>query len=134
MSNYIELDNDVVQATCTICGYVFTFNARNLTGRAFDASLCKDCKAKPVRSVTKNGFLCTPHQGEFDLDTDQPLKNGKPFMPGFRKCGNADCVKSTHVITVEAMTAERFSIEYRTNERRNYKQLLAAVKKEGRND
>lgn len=132
--NYKEIEPHVIQATCTRCGFIFRFDSTYLSKRTYDPSLCKACKAKPAQIVKRDGWECRPWGGEIDLDTMQPLKDGKPYLVGFRKCGNADCVKRTHVLTAQDLIAERFSIEYRTNERRTYRQLVAAVKKEGKND
>ena len=54
---------------------------------------CSDCRAKRAYQVGR----CRPYQGELDLDTLQPLKNGKPFKPGRRLCGNADCIADKHI-------------------------------------
>jgi hypothetical protein len=54
---------------------------------------CSDCRAKRAYQVGR----CRPYQGELDLDTLQPMKNGKPFRPGTRLCGNADCVADKHI-------------------------------------
>lgn len=78
-------------------------------------------------------MTCTPWQGEFDFDTMQPLDDkGRPYMPGMRKCGHADCVNSAHVLTFEKLEAERLDISYRTGVKLTHRQLLIAVKREGR--
>lgn len=156
---FIELDTQTYQSTCQRCGFVFTFNPRYLYGRNYDPSLCQDCKAEPRAAITKNGLRCKPWDGEFDLDTNQPLKDGQPYMPGTRTCGHADCVLRSHVIPappkpvapvkvsapyrkkykvrrvptqVEQLIAEQHDLSYRTGKRLGYGQLLATVKREGR--
>lgn len=132
---FIEIDSQTLQSTCERCGYVFQFNPRYLHGRNYDPNLCSNCKAKPTKSITKNGLRCVPWDGDFDLDTDQPMRDGQPFMPGKRTCGNADCVNRKHVIKPQTnhqdLIAEQHSISYRTGKQLTYEQLLAAVKKEG---
>lgn len=159
--SYVEIDQYTMQTSCTRCGFVFQFHSRALFGRDFDTTLCQDCKAKPVKTSTKNGVLCKPWDGEFDLNTSQPLKDGQPYKPGIRTCGHSDCVLNAHIIPgapkpvtvvpaksslpyrkkykvrrvptqVERLIAEQHDLSYRTGRRLGYGQLLAAVKREGR--
>jgi len=44
---------------------------------------------------------CRPWAGEVD-DEFRPLRNGKLWKPGVRKCGHADCVKAAHIEGLEA--------------------------------
>ena len=54
---------------------------------------CVSCRAKRAVQVGS----CRPYQGDFDLDTFQPMKNGQPYKPGKRLCGKADCVADRHI-------------------------------------
>lgn len=128
MAQLLALDNYTTQATCERCGYVWEFPSRQLHGRNYDASLCASCKAKPQRTSGK----CRAWEGEVDLDTLQPIRDGKPYMVGIRTCGHSDCVTRSHVVTVESLIAELHDLSYRTGTKKNYKQLMAAVRREGR--
>ena len=74
--------------SCDMAAVMKRIQRRGLTG-----VLCGDCAAKPQRLFGD----CVAWQGECDLDTFQPLKNGKPFMLGKRKCGLLDCVNPKHI-------------------------------------
>lgn len=126
---YLDDNFTKVQATCERCGSTWTFSSRQLT-RDYDSTTCADCKAKPQRHVIKNGLRCTPWDGEFDLDNNHPLKDGKPYMIGPRKCGNADCVNKNHVLGIEALIAEQFDLSYRTGIKLDYAGLKRAVRRE----
>lgn len=128
----IELDKDKMRTTCQTCGSIFDFRVEYLRRSSYDTTKCKDCKAKPVNVVKTKFGLCTPHKGDFDWDTMQPLKDGKPYLPGIRKCGNADCIARKHVITVNDLLAEQHSIEYRTGRRLTTWEFVTAIKKEKR--
>jgi hypothetical protein len=61
------------------------------------------------------------------------MRRGKPYKPGQRNCGHKDCVQDSHivkVVTPEELLAERWSIYYRTGQKRTYKQLLTALETE----
>lgn len=126
---FVEIDRETTQTTCQRCGFIFTFHSR-YRARDYDTSFCKDCKAKPVSVTRKNGLECKPWQGEFDLDTDQPMKDGKPYLVGPRICGHSDCVNNAHVLTFEKLEAERLDISYRTGIKMTHRELLIAVKRE----
>lgn len=126
----IDLGNEMIRTTCDTCGTIFDFRHEYLRRASYDTSRCKDCKAKPTVSVKTSYGICTPHQGEFDWDTMQPMKDGRPYKPGIRKCGNADCVAASHIWTVLDLLAEQHSIEYRTGKRRSSREFAAAIKKE----
>jgi hypothetical protein len=112
---------------------VWTFPSTYLYRAHFDATLCNSCKAVPV-ATTKNSKVptkCLPHVGEFDLDTNQPLDDaGEPFMPGLRRCGNADCVNTNHIMTFFDLEAERLDISYRTNKKLTSYKFFEAIEKE----
>jgi len=61
--------------------------------RGNDYTTCVSCRAKPSFQVGD----CRPYQGEVDLDTFAPMKNGKLFKPGKRLCGKADCIADKHI-------------------------------------
>lgn len=127
----IDLGNDMIRTTCETCGVIFDFRHEYLRRVNYDTTKCKSCKAKPTRSVKTDYGICTPHQGEFDWDTMTPMKNGKPYKPGIRKCGNADCIARAHIMTAYDLLAEQHSIEYRTGKRLSSREFAAAIKKEG---
>lgn len=80
------------------------------------SQLCSSCRARPTEKVDSILGKCKPHKGEFDLDKNIPLDvHGIPFMPGYRRCGNADCVEVDHI--TPAIEFERISITYRTGVR-----------------
>jgi hypothetical protein len=77
------------------------------------SQLCSSCRARPAEKVDSVLGKCKPHKGDFDLDKSIPLDiQGTPFMPGYRRCGNADCVEPEHI--VPEIEFERISITYRT--------------------
>lgn len=90
---------------------------------------CSDCNMQPVDHIGE----CRPWPGDFDLDANVCLKNGKPYMVGNRSCGKYDCVQKKHLIIDapwQALVAEQFSISYRTGRQRNYFELLSDVRNE----
>ena len=66
---------------------------------------CRECTRKPA-TLIKNAdkSICMPWQGDIDLDTMQPLKNGRPWMIGPRSCGKSDCMNSKHLKKSAATT------------------------------
>lgn len=132
---YIEEDaRQNRPGVCTRCGqeiagYVMEARRR----RESTNTQCSDCNAGVRYWETHGDLICKPWTGEVDLDTFQPLdKAGQPYMPGPRRCGRADCVNSSHVLSDEVLIAEQFSTYYRTGKKLNYKQLVKEVRKEGR--
>lgn len=96
------------------------------------SQLCSSCRARPTEKVDSILGKCKPHKGDFDLDTNTPLDvKGDPFMPGYRRCHNADCVEVEHIIP--PIEFERINIYYRTGVRLTpndqMKVLLAEVVK-----
>jgi hypothetical protein len=86
-----------VTIVCDRCGYKFELSERTIARRG-PSELCQSCTSKPTKIVTYNGFTCYPWQGEFDLENNVALLNGKPHLVGLRSCGNADCMNRNHVI------------------------------------
>ena len=82
---------------CTRCGIDISLEALLTRRRRKDSStMCKDCESIPQVKVG----MCKPWVGDVNLDTMQPLdERGRPFMPGERLCGNADCVNASHIVT-----------------------------------
>jgi hypothetical protein len=124
-----------VDAPCSRCGILIpwmTIAKRASRGNTEDR--CRDCIPRDtVHRIQKPGIKneCNPWAGDVDLDTMQPLNaNGEPHMPGIRICGHLDCCNRNHVISFESLEAERHDLSYRTGKRRNYEQLLAALRKE----
>lgn len=119
---------------CTQCGQPIpgqTLAKRQARNPEGYSTRCADCAAVPVATIRATG--CMPWDGDFDWDLMTPVKDGMPYMPGKRSCGNSDCVNRKHVeaqASWQDLVAEQFSIAYRTNRRRNFDELLAAVKKE----
>lgn len=95
-ANVVWLNKDHVIADCVRCGTRWQFNHRYLFGRNYDSDLCPGCKAKPAKQLRTGFGVCVPWQGEVDLDTMQPLKDGLPVFVYERVCGNADCVAKGH--------------------------------------
>ena len=96
--------------------------------------LCPDCSAAKKTTLAYGDLICKPWAGDFDLDTLAPIKDGFEFMPGERLCGHKDCVEPTHVIgntdAQKKLIAEQHDISYRTKRKKNYDQLVKAIKKE----
>lgn len=100
--------------TCERCG--IEENSTRMEQRKIrkSALLCVSCAAKPARTVKTSYGVCEPHQGYFD-EYDNPLDDaGKLYRPGFRQCGNADCVAEDHVLLIDVAEAERNDVSYRT--------------------
>ena len=94
---------------------------------------CTSCRAQQSFQVGD----CRPYQGEVDLDTLQPMKNGQPFRPGKRLCGNADCI-SKHHIEKPFDFAETYNkvmtFQYGLNWRENFGGKLEAGQRYTRSD
>lgn len=101
---YVELDQHHAQTDCQRCGYTYVFNVKCFvpTRRSKSAwYLCKSCKAKPMKVVNYGTDFCVPWQGDFDLDLMVCLDSaGRPYKPGPRTCGHADCVRKAHLVWV----------------------------------
>jgi hypothetical protein len=90
---------------CQQCGVVIRKDVwmKNFSRNRDKWDYCKSCKAKPVAYVSFRhpvlGLICcVPHRGELD-DSWTPLNaKGEPFRPGFRVCGNRDCVSPSHIV------------------------------------
>jgi len=54
---------------------------------------CVSCRANPQKQLGE----CRPWSGDFADDLVTPVKNGVPYKPGRRLCGNADCVAAKHI-------------------------------------
>jgi hypothetical protein len=87
---------------CTQCGYELSLESvakRRLRGNT--DTLCPSCRSTKLLRIKYGNDYCTPWQGEFDLDTNTCIKNGKPYMVGERTCGHFDCIAKAHVIIAE---------------------------------
>jgi hypothetical protein len=40
--------------------------------------------------------VCLAWRGDFD-ENDNPMHDGKLFMPGVRECGHRDCINPEHI-------------------------------------
>lgn len=87
-------DRGVPFVECERCGHRWdASNARK------NVALCSSCRARPARTVyTPAGDRCKPWRGMFDMDEVTPVDDdGIPVLPGWRECGNFDCVNPDHV-------------------------------------
>lgn len=121
--------------SCERCGQLMNANTlatRKLRGN--QDKTCADCNRRPASVVTYGSLKCTPWSGEIDLDTMQPLKNGKPYLPGERTCGHADCVRLDHIIAtqpaegfktcstcLESLPLDSFGIDRKKKDGRNFR-------------
>jgi hypothetical protein len=136
----IHQDTETIQEKlyydCTRCGFTITGHAMEKRRQRGDTNTeCYDCTYRERQRTQKwQGTACRPWEGNVDLDTMAPInEDGSYFMPGARRCGNADCVNKNHVITVptaQELQAELLSTFYRTGKRQTYDQLVRAIKKE----
>jgi hypothetical protein len=107
MIQFTEGKRKKVKSTCERCGYEWIQNERQLYRETAELKFCRSCKATESKSVMRDGWVCSPHRGEVDLDTMTPLdRNGKPYLPGTRICGMLDCITKAHIIT-EAPTNKK---------------------------
>lgn len=116
---------------CDRCGFDWVVDNRESYRQAGKILLCKSCKPGRSETIEKNGLVCRPWAGDVDLDTLQPLdKNGDPYLPGIRLCGNLDCVTRAHVLTVADLLAEQHDISYRTKLKLNSAQFFMQLERE----
>ena len=109
---------------CTQCGNIVpNTTVLKRRDRRSNETRCADCIGKPSKFIRYGSNICRPWTGEFDWDTMTPMKDGRPYMEGHRKCGHADCVNSAHVLTWDKLEAERFG-------HRNMNALIKAVSAE----
>jgi len=85
--------------TCERCGYEWQLSIKTIERRG-PSQFCQDCTRKPTKIVSHNGLTCYPWQGEFDLERNVAIYNGKPYQVGPRSCGNADCMNRNHIIEI----------------------------------
>ena len=120
------LDTPPVQADCQQCGQEISLQAiakrKSRNPEAF-SNKCRDCDAKPVWREGQ----CKPWKGEVDYDTFQPLKNGKPFMPGLRSCGHKDCVTSSHVWSPDRLNNTVRDTFYATGRLLTFDEVMSAA-------
>lgn len=90
-----EYTSPTATMTCERCGYEWQLSTKTVDRRGA-SDLCADCTRKPTKIVSHKGLTCYPWQGEFDLELNAPLLNGKPYMAGPRSCGNSDCMNRNH--------------------------------------
>lgn len=127
-----DLDPDA--KPCPRCGqYIPGYVLEARKKRNAQRTDCADCEAGQRKHIRYGNQVCVAWVGDIDLDTMQPLdERGRPHMPGIRTCGHNDCVNSAHVMTWQKLEAERHDISYRTGVRLTHRQLVIAVKREGR--
>lgn len=106
----IERDNELV--ACSQCGQ---FSIKQITiskrlARGSDEKRCSDCLARPSEYLKYGNMTCKPWHGEFDWEQMVPIKDGRPYRPGFRKCLHADCVAKDHIIVPDSYESQRSSL------------------------
>lgn len=94
---------------CLDCGIELDIEnyQRRVLRKSENAQLCEDCRdyGKPIskyytwKHPVLGRIICRPHKGEVDDDFN-PIRDGKPYMPGERLCGLRDCVKREHILRV----------------------------------
>jgi hypothetical protein len=89
--------------TCEQCGFEDDSGQLERRREKHLEVLCSSCLAKPARTVRTKYGLCRPHRGTFD-NNDNPLDRwNRAFRPGFRLCGNRDCIEPTHIVSDEQL-------------------------------
>ena len=87
---------------CQRCGIEYpVYIAKKRQERDIDDTTCSDCYILDAPLVAEYKG-CRPWHGEVD-DDFRPMKNGKLWKPGVRKCGHADCVKAAHIEGMEEL-------------------------------
>jgi len=75
--------------TCNRCGWVWEVNT---TRNKHDN--CQSCRSRKAQKVKD----CIAWHGHFAADQITPVDDmGNQVMPGYRFCGNSDCVNSAHL-------------------------------------
>ena len=90
---------------CAQCGQrvPYTIWAKRKERNNPDWDRCRDCTAKPAKSVrllhaVLGQISCYPYIGELD-DLWRPIDDaGELYLPGERMCGLKDCVNRTHIV------------------------------------
>jgi hypothetical protein len=79
---------------CARCGYEWEVASIRKA-----ENFCTSCRAKPVKTVDKDGDKCIPWRGRFDVDLITPIDdNGVEVKPGPRTCGARDCMNNRHIM------------------------------------
>lgn len=101
INSAIWFDGD---AECVQCGkYIRRHAIERAKNRGKEhLTKCKDCRAKPVRSLRYNhpslgAIECFPWSGEVDNDFNPIDDRGRLVKPGIRICGHKDCVNGNHI-------------------------------------
>jgi hypothetical protein len=117
-----------MQTHCLICDASWEIHE----GRENKHIYCLECRRTETKIDYGHSEPCIPWKGDFDLE-DNPMKNGKLYKPGERRCNHKDCVQPAHIMTPiswEELEAERLSIYYRTKRKKNWSQLIDTLQKE----
>jgi hypothetical protein len=99
---------------CTRCGIEYEENSEARSKRkernSPDTVECRDCRGLWSGEPTR----CRGWSGDFDWDTMQPLRHGRPYLPGVRTCGRFDCVTRDHIIDAPKIVyvREKFIHDY----------------------
>jgi DNA-directed RNA polymerase subunit RPC12/RpoP len=121
--------------SCTRCGQNIPATAMaKRKERGSQNTWCSDCNSGARSKIAYGDFVCTPWQGEVDLDTLEPIDaKGRPYLPGYRTCGHADCVNRKHIQPPRTVVPGRTGIlGGRVITYEDLMNDLAEVKKEGR--
>lgn len=97
-------------------------------GKAALLTVCADCVA--VVKVDSSYGECWAHVGDFDADENPLNRDGVLLLPGFRCCGNADCVNAGHIL--HASEFERIDTSYVTGVRRSPAEVMARLQDEAK--
>jgi hypothetical protein len=99
-----ERNNTIQLISCLRCGVMEPVRVGALDKRAERGhnGQCSSCNARPMQQIRRGskGDFCRPWHGEFD-DNDNPMKNGRYYLPGERVCGHRDCVNKKHIVMPE---------------------------------
>jgi len=82
----------MVERKCDRCGINRDLPAK----KQKKPELCKGCRIKIEHAVRYDNEVCLAWRGDFDSN-DNPMHNGKLFLPGQRSCGHRDCINIEHI-------------------------------------
>lgn len=87
------IEEAVLKNTCTRCGFIWRTRQPKFVG-----GVCSSCLAFQEKILRRGRLRCQPWQGRFAPDEVTPVNAaGSPILPGFRICGNSDCVSPKHI-------------------------------------
>jgi len=83
---------------CARCGYVDWTPSTHRYWYRTQIKICASCRAQKASKIVTQTGTCIPWHGDFD-DNDNPMQNGRYYMPGIRTCNHRDCVAADHIIS-----------------------------------